>query len=138
LFKTGDAGCAFPASFFKLINLERLIKLIDEGDPEVILAEESLVPKFNELLKYDLVVIKDDRVFLTEKGRLAKIHGIEHIIEQEKSPGKREKKIQVFRKGGKYLLTPVFRIKFGTVYIFSVVLLLILTYLYFYLLRAEI
>lgn len=113
--------------------MERLIKLIDEGDPEVILAEDSLVPKFNELLKYDLVVIKDDRVFLTEKGQTAKTHGFDYIIDQEKKVKKTSKKVQGIRVGDKMYTTANLGIKLRSIHLFALILLLTMAILYFYL-----
>ena len=112
--------------------LERLIKLIDEGDPEVILAEDSLVPKFNELLKYDLVVIKEDRVFLTEKGKLAKTHGFDYILEQEKLPKKSPKKALALRINGKIYSTASFSSRMGSVYLLALILLITLAYLFLF------
>jgi hypothetical protein len=64
--------------------MERLLKIIEKGDPEEILSEENLYPKFNELLKYGFVEIKDDKVFLTAKGELAKLEGVEQAVRREK------------------------------------------------------
>ena len=115
--------------------MERLIKLIDEGNPEVILAEEALVPKFNELLKYDLVVIKDDRVFLTEKGQTAKLHGFEYIIEQEKLTKKPTIKTPRVRIAGR--MYSAGNIKFKLVHFLALILLLTMAVLYFYIPMAE-
>lgn len=64
--------------------MDRLLKLIEEGDPDVILSEEQLIPRFNELMKYDLVTLKDDKVYLTEKGKEAKREGVDKIIKRER------------------------------------------------------
>ena len=64
--------------------MDRLLKLIDEGDPDVILSEEKLIPRFNELMKYDLVTLKDDKVYLTHKGREAKREGVDKFIKRQK------------------------------------------------------
>lgn len=64
--------------------MDRLLKLIEEGDPDVILSEEKLIPRFNELMKYDLVTLKNEKVYLTEKGKQAKREGVEKIIKREK------------------------------------------------------
>lgn len=117
--------------------MERLIKLIDEGDPEVILAEDALIPQFNELLKYDLIVIKDDRLFLTDKGQLAKIHGFEYVLEQEKLHKKSVKKVIGVRIGGRKYTTEDLRFKLGFVHLFALLLLLTMAVLYFYLPLAE-
>lgn len=113
--------------------MERLINLIDEGNPEIILAEDSLVPKFNELLKYDLVVIKDDRVYLTEKGKLAKTHGFEYVMKQGKVPKKSVKKAVGFRFDGRKYTAADLRIKMGFVRLLALLLLLSMVILYFYL-----
>lgn len=117
--------------------MERLIKLIDEGDPEVILAEDALVPKFNELLKYDLVVIKDDRVFLTEKGKTAKIHGFDYILEQEKLLKKPSNRPIGVRIGGRNYTATDLRVKIKFVYLLALLLLLTIVILYFYLPVAQ-
>lgn len=64
--------------------MHRLIDLIEEGDPNKILSEEDLFPKFNELVKYNLVVLKDEKVFLTKKGIQAKNEGVDLFIQKEK------------------------------------------------------
>lgn len=112
--------------------MERLIKLIDEGDPEIILAEDALIPKFNELLKYDLVVIKDDRVFLTEKGKLAKVHGLEYILEQERLPKKRPGKVLSIRINGRNYSAPNLKSRMKSIYILALILLITLVFLFFY------
>lgn len=112
--------------------MERLITLIDEGDPEVILAEDALVPKFNELLKYDLVVIKDDRVFLTEKGKLAKSYGIDYIIGQEKLPKKVVKKAFAIRIGARNYSVENLRARMGSIYLLALILLITLVFLFLY------
>lgn len=127
----------FPCILNNKNILERLIKLIDEGDSEVILAEDALVPKFNELLKYDLVVIKEDRVFLTEKGQLAKIHGFEYIMEQEKLSKKSSKKALGIRIGGRNYTAADLRIKMRLVHMLALILLLTMVFLYFYLPLTE-
>ncbi len=64
--------------------MDRLIDLIEEGDPNKILSEEDLFPRFNELVKYGLVVLKDEKVFLTKKGIRAKKEGVDLFIQKEK------------------------------------------------------
>lgn len=64
--------------------MDKLLKLIEKGNPEVILSEEELVPRFNELLKYDLIELKDDKVLLTEKGHEAKKYGVETVLKKER------------------------------------------------------
>ncbi len=117
--------------------MERLIKLIDDGDPEVILAEDALVPKFNELLKYELVVIKEDRVFLTEKGKIAKARGLEYILQQEKLPKTSVKKTIAARISGKKYSINYLPMKLRMVHLLVLLLLLTMAFLYFYLPVAE-
>ena len=99
----------------------------------MILAEDSLVPKFNELLKYDLIVIKDDRVFLTEKGQTAKLHGFDYIIDQEKKNRKSSKKAPGVRIGSKMYTTANLGVKMRSIHFLALILLLMMAILYFYL-----
>ncbi len=64
--------------------MDRLLNLIEKGDPEAILSEQELVPRFNELLKYDLVALKNEKVLLTEEGKAAKKEGVEVVIKRKK------------------------------------------------------
>lgn len=64
--------------------LDKLLQLVDEGNPDAILAEENLVSTFNELMKYGLVATEDDKVFLTAKGKLAKEEGVENYLDKLK------------------------------------------------------
>ncbi|CAM4293700.1 hypothetical protein [Gillisia limnaea] len=63
--------------------MDKLIDLIEKGDADKILSEEDLFPKFNRLVKYGLVVLKDEKVFLTEKGIQGKKEGVEAFIKKE-------------------------------------------------------
>lgn len=69
-------------------NLEdsttRLLKLIDEGDASEILSEKNFGVRFNELIKYELVAIKKDKLKLTEIGRHALRVGARSVIEKIK------------------------------------------------------
>jgi hypothetical protein len=47
---------------------ENLLKLIATGNPVSILQEPDLIPKFNELLKQELIEVREDKVVLTKKG----------------------------------------------------------------------
>lgn len=64
--------------------MDRLMGLIEEGNPNKILSEEDLFPRFNRLVKYNLVVLKDEKVFLTKKGIRARNEGIDLFIKKEK------------------------------------------------------
>lgn len=67
------------------VNQEKLLRLIDEGDPSSILSEEN-TKGFNELMKYQLITIEDDKVSLTELGREAINEGILKVMEKAKEP----------------------------------------------------
>lgn len=69
---------------------DKLLKLIEEGDADTILSEENMQNSFSELIKYELIVIKNDKVFLTELGTVARIVGVQKIVNELK-----EKKIAV-------------------------------------------
>lgn len=60
--------------------LDRLLQLVEEDNPDTILAEEKLVATFNELLKYGLIELQDEKIYLTPKGKLAKNEGVENFI----------------------------------------------------------
>ncbi|WP_029034080.1 hypothetical protein [Salinimicrobium terrae] len=59
---------------------QKIIELIEKGDPLPILAEESLAENFNELLKYQLIDIIDDRVVLTQRGLAAKDLSFDKVL----------------------------------------------------------
>lgn len=66
-------------------NQQKLLQLIDEGDPSSILSEDN-GRGFNELMKYQLISIKNDKVLLTDLGREAQKDGIVKVLNQLKSP----------------------------------------------------
>ena len=63
----------------------RLLKLIEEGDASTILSERSFSEKFNDLVKYELVAIKRDKVSLTEIGKHALRVGVKQVIDKIKN-----------------------------------------------------
>ncbi|MGY5850960.1 hypothetical protein [Salegentibacter sp. F14] len=63
-----------------MISTQRLIELIKNGDAIAILAEDSLIEKFNELLKYNLIDIVDDKIILTTEGENAMNMGLDNIL----------------------------------------------------------
>lgn len=63
----------------------RLLKLIDEGDAAAILSEKNFAIRFNELVKYELVAIKKDKLRLTERGRHALRVGARSVINKIKN-----------------------------------------------------
>lgn len=62
------------------MSTQKLIELIKNGDAIAILAEDSLIEKFNELLKYNLIDIVDDKIILTTKGENAMNMGLDNIM----------------------------------------------------------
>lgn len=61
-------------------STQKLIELIKNGDAIAILAEDSLIEKFNDLLKYNLIDIVDDKIILTPKGENAMNMGLDNIL----------------------------------------------------------
>lgn len=49
-------------------DLEKILKLIAQGDPTLLLAEENLVDAINELCKNELVNISEGQISLTPAG----------------------------------------------------------------------
>lgn len=70
-------------------NLDNILKLIEEGDKEKILAEKDLVNTFNTLCKYELVEINDDGIFLTQEGSQARLEGSANFIKRKEIEKKR-------------------------------------------------
>lgn len=58
---------------------ERLLQLIEDGDPTIILSSE-FTESLNELIKYEFVSIEDERLQLTEKGQQAKLQGLKDFL----------------------------------------------------------
>ncbi len=65
-------------------STEKVIELIHKGDPVAILAEVALVDNFNELLKYELIDIINEKVILTKKGKKARDLGFDKVIAELK------------------------------------------------------
>lgn len=73
------------------------MELIVKGDCLSILAEDSLQENFNELLKYELIDVAEDKIVLTPKGEEAKAVGVEEVITRlrnEKKPKEVPEEIQ--------------------------------------------
>lgn len=60
-------------------NLEELLNLIESEDVFALLSEENL-EGLNQLMKYELITIKDEKVYLTQLGKEAQVHGVKNII----------------------------------------------------------
>lgn len=63
-----------------MLKVQRLLKLIEEGDADRILNERKLVSKLNFLLDKELIYIEDDKLSLTEKGVRAKNKGLKSVL----------------------------------------------------------
>lgn len=63
-------------------STEKILILIEKEEVLSILAENALVEKFKELLKYELIEIVGDKIVLTPTGKDAKITGIDKIISE--------------------------------------------------------
>src|SRR5690606_20561870 len=69
------------------ITQEELLNLIESGDIVQLLSEENM-GGFNELMKYELIEVRDDKVFLTTLGKEAKLNGVKETL--SKRPVKRQ------------------------------------------------
>ncbi len=78
--------------------MDFLLKLIDKGDATAILAEENITKAFDELLRYDLIDIIEERVCLTRKGKKAKELGMKNFLEQNKTDPVRSNSHQQYFK----------------------------------------
>lgn len=70
--------------------MDNLLSLIENGENDLILSDPNYLFKLNELIKYELVMICNESIILTEKGKEAQKIGIEKVLKQEK--GKEIKK----------------------------------------------
>lgn len=66
-------------------ELNKLLKLIEEGNEEKILAEKELTNAFNDLCKYELVEIKDEGICLTPDGHKALREGAAGVIRNKEN-----------------------------------------------------
>lgn len=67
----------------KVCDHDKLLKLIEEGDPATILSEENISKGFNELMSHGLIVLEEGKIHLTELGKEAKIIGVKAVLLQE-------------------------------------------------------
>lgn len=103
---------------------EKIVELIENGDPIPLLAEASLVDSFNELLRFQLIDIVEDKVKLTPKGEEAKIIGLDEVLVQLKTEEELEDLfIEKQQEEGKILRT------FLWLLLFALALFLIYSYL---------
>ena len=64
--------------------MDNLLRLIEEGDFNSILSDNELLPKLNELIKHEFVIIKGEAVMLSEKGQEAKNIGVFEALKRAK------------------------------------------------------
>lgn len=65
-------------------NQDDLLRIIEDGDAEIILSPENS-KGFNELVKYELVYMKNEKICLTDLGVKAKTEGATKIIAEMKA-----------------------------------------------------
>ncbi len=69
-YKSGASQEIFyPLPFMK--TPEKILKQVKEGNSALLLKEEKCKEGLQELMQYDLIEIKDDKIILTEKGIFA-------------------------------------------------------------------
>jgi predicted transcriptional regulator len=61
---------------------DKLLKLIQKGDAEMLLAEGDLGKGFNKLIQLDLISIEEGEVRITARGEEALEKGVDHLISQ--------------------------------------------------------
>ena len=67
---------------------DKLLQIIEDGDAVDILAEDYAA-SLNELMKFELIEIHNEKLQLTEKGRQAKLKGVKDFMAPE--PEQKEK-----------------------------------------------
>jgi len=65
------------------LSQEEMLHLIESGDMVELLSEENM-KGFNDLIKYELIVVKDDKIFLSDLGREAKLMGVKHTVARQR------------------------------------------------------
>lgn len=64
-------------------DYDKLLQLIEEGDPTTILSEENISKGFNELLNHGFIVLEEGKILITELGKEAKKYGVKTVILRE-------------------------------------------------------
>lgn len=108
--------------------LDKLLQLVDEGDPNTILDEENLTATFNELVKYGLITIEDEQVYLTAEGKLAKEEGVQNFIEKLQQEQVQVEPIDQPRKTP--VVEPPFSVRNKRLWSWSLMLLMLLSLLF--------
>lgn len=61
----------------------KLLRHIEDGDP-IVLSETAMTNSFIHLLKHRLLILRDNRIFLTEKGKAVKENILKKLAEHQK------------------------------------------------------
>lgn len=64
-------------------DYDKLLQLIEEGDPATILSEENISKAFNELMNHGLIFLEEGKIHLTELGKEAKKDGVKAVLLKE-------------------------------------------------------
>jgi|SRR5690606_18401337 len=65
------------------LTQEEMLHLIECGDIVELLSEENM-KGFNDLIKYELIVVKDDKIYLSELGKEAKLNGVKNTVARQR------------------------------------------------------
>lgn len=58
----------------------KLLKLVQDSDTTKILTDENLKKSLNDLMKYELIDIKNEKIYITERGKRAQREGLNAVI----------------------------------------------------------
>lgn len=72
----------------KIDSRYRLLHLIYEGKTSGILSDRALRESLNDLMKYELITIYNNKLSLTERGKNALKHGVNSVINTVRSKSK--------------------------------------------------
>lgn len=63
-----------------MYKADKLLRHIEDGDP-IVFSETDMTNSFIHLLKHRMLVLKDNRIFLTDKGKAVKENILQGLIE---------------------------------------------------------
>lgn len=63
-------------------DLEKILRLIEAGDQDVILDDKEKMEQLEVLVDYEMVSVENKKLFLTKKGGIAKITGMDVFLEE--------------------------------------------------------
>lgn len=75
-------------------DIEKILKMIEQGDTVLLLAEISLKESLDELFKHGIVEVLDDKLVVTERGLEVRAKGIEKVLEESRA----HEKLETFQK----------------------------------------